>query len=87
MSNPLQLCQYCYRSMKYVSAQGYAENPFCRDCLHDRLNRAGYRAGYAQAMRDLDEWEAVEASRWHGCSPPALAIMALAAFLRPGGHG
>lgn len=33
-------CQYCSREMK-VSAAAHAENPFCRVCLPERVDRAG----------------------------------------------
>lgn len=34
-------CEYCNRDMtREVSAQSYLENPFCRHCVHERLEEA-----------------------------------------------
>lgn len=32
-------CRYCKRKMR-VSQQAYAENPFCKHCLHERMQLA-----------------------------------------------
>lgn len=35
----MKRCKYCKRRMR-VSDRGYAENPFCQYCLHERLGIA-----------------------------------------------
>lgn len=40
-------CRYCERAMM-VSAEAYLENPFCRRCLHDRIESASAAQGQTQ---------------------------------------
>jgi len=37
-------CSYCKRTF-YASNESFAENPFCRHCLHDRLATASLELG------------------------------------------
>lgn len=74
------VCPYCCRSQPRRSAAGYLENPFCRWCLHERVERAV--AGVAQHVEqdvidklrelrhliqhatDEDSYKLPEMSRW-----------------------
>ena len=39
-----QRCRYCKRMFR-CTPQGYAENPWCGGCLHERLAKAAAEAG------------------------------------------
>jgi hypothetical protein len=42
MLERIRRCRFCGREMK-VSGMAYAENPFCLECLPDRLKASGAR--------------------------------------------
>jgi hypothetical protein len=44
-------CPYCKRENK-VSASSFAENPFCNQCLNERLEKASLGAGPFEIVSD-----------------------------------
>ncbi len=48
-----QRCPYCDRPNR-VSAACFAENPFCRLCLHERMDKAAKERGPVVAVLDGD---------------------------------
>ena len=46
---PDRECRYCQRAMR-VSAEAYRENPFCRYCLHERMEAARSALGPSQLV-------------------------------------
>ena len=44
-------CRYCHREMK-VSALSYLENPFCKFCLRERIEKAATERGPIEWVSD-----------------------------------
>ena len=44
-------CKHCDRSMMNVSSQDYAENPYCRHCLIERVAKAAAELPAATVKR------------------------------------
>jgi hypothetical protein len=46
---PVRRCRYCQGGMGN-SAEAYRENPFCRACLHERIDAAAAAQGPTQLV-------------------------------------
>lgn len=51
MLERVQRCRYCRREMR-VGALSYAENPFCKHCLHERMEKAAAERGPFETFDD-----------------------------------
>ena len=47
---PKLYCKYCERDYP-ASAASYEENPFCSECLHERMEKARLRYGRGRKLR------------------------------------
>lgn len=68
-------CPYCKRTF-YRYVDEHAQNPFCKDCLEERLIVAGIAAYVRRLDTDYAEYDRIHAgtTEEHGLAPIADAI-------------